>query len=100
MQQQKLTVLTQTEQQKLKTASYRFQYTNALTQLQRAQMNCENDRRTVVLAQNVYDITTLQYKQGVKTLSDLLNADNSYRQAQYNLVNSLISFYTARLDRA
>lgn len=99
VQQQRLTVLTQEEQQKLNTASYRLQFSNALSQLQRAQVNAQNDRRTVELAQNVYDITTLQYKQGVKTLTDLLNADNSYRQAQYNYVNSLISFYTAQLDR-
>lgn len=99
VQQQKLTVLTQEEQQKLNTASYRLQFTNALTQLEKAQANVQNDDRNVKLAQQVYDITMLQYKQGVKTLNDLLNADNSYRQAQYNYVNSLISFYTARLDR-
>ena len=97
-QQQRLTVLTQEEQQKLNTASYRLQFNNAVSQVQRAQINSQNDRRTVALAQTVYDITTLQYKQGVKTLTDLLNADNSYRQAQFNYVNSLISFYTAQLD--
>ncbi len=99
VQQQRLTVLTQEAQQKLNTASYRLQFNNAVSQVQRAQTNAQNDRRTVELAQNVYDITTLQYKQGVKTLTDLLNADNSYRQAQFNYVNSLISFYTAQLDR-
>ena len=99
VQQQRLTVLTQEEQQKLNTASYRLQFNNAMSQVQRAQVNSQNDRRTVELAQQVYDITTLQYKQGVKTLTDLLNADTSYRQAQFNYVNSLISFYTAQLDR-
>ncbi len=99
IQQQKLTLLTQDEQQRLNTSAYRLQFSNALSQLQRARVLVDNDSRNVKLAQNVYDITALQYKQGVKTLTDLLNADNSYRQSQFNYINSLISFYTARLDR-
>lgn len=99
VQQQKLTLLTQDEQQRLNTSAYRLQFNNALSQLQRARVLVDNDSRNVKLAQNVYDITALQYKQGVKTLTDLLNSDNSYRQSQFNYINSLISFYTARLDR-
>lgn len=98
VQQQRLTVLTQEEQQRLNTASYQLQFSNSQSQLQRAQANAQNDSRTVQLAQEVYNVTTLQYKQGTKGLTDLINADNSYRQAQSNYVNSLISFYQARLD--
>lgn len=50
------------------------------------------------LAQEVYNITTLQYKQGTKLLTDLINADNSYREARTNYINSLINLYQARLD--
>ena len=99
VQQQKLTVLTQDEQQRLNTSAYRLQFNNAISQLQRAQITTENDARTVKQAQNVYDVTALQYKQGVKNLNDVLNADSQYRQAQFNYINSLISFYTARLDK-
>ncbi|MFT4031895.1 MAG: TolC family protein [Siphonobacter sp.] len=97
-QQNKLTVLTQQEQLKLNTASYHLQYRNAESQLLKSQTNTQNDQRNVQLAQRVYDITTLQYKQGVKTLTDLLNADKSYRDAQSNYINSLISYYQAQLD--
>ncbi len=98
VQQAKLTVLTQEEQQKLNTASFRLQFNNAQSQIQRAQTNVQNDDRNVKLAQEVYNITTLQYKQGTKPLTDLINADNSYREAQSNYINSLINFYQARLD--
>ncbi|WP_266364691.1 TolC family protein [Tellurirhabdus rosea] len=98
IQQQRLTVLTQEEQQRLNTSSFQLQFNNAQSQLQKAQTSVQNDERNVKLAQEVYNVTTLQYRQGTKSLTDLINADNSYRQAQSNYINSLINFYQARLD--
>ncbi len=98
IQQNRLTVLTQEEQLRLNTAAYQLQFSNAQSQIQKSQTNIQNDDRNVKLAQEVYNITTLQYKQGTKSLTDLINADNSYRQAQSNYINSLINFYQARLD--
>ncbi|MBC3792187.1 TolC family protein [Spirosoma utsteinense] len=96
--QQRLTLLTQEEQQKLNVSAYRLQFNNAQSQIQRAQTTVQNDDRNVKLAQEVYNITTLQYKQGTKLLSDVINADNSYREARTNYINSLINLYQARLD--
>jgi outer membrane protein len=96
--QQRLTVLTQEEQQRLNAASYRLQFNNAQSQIQRSQVTVQSNERNVKLAQEVYNITTLQYKQGVKSLTDLVNADTSYRQAQSDYINSLINLYQARLD--
>ncbi|WP_020596035.1 TolC family protein [Spirosoma panaciterrae] len=96
--QQRLTVLNQEEQQRLNIAAYRLQFNNAQSQIQRTQTNVLNGDRNVKLAQEVYNITTLQYKQGVKSLTDLVNADTSYRQAQSDYINSLINLYQARLD--
>lgn len=96
--QQRLTVLTQQEQQKLNTSAYQLQFNSAQSQIQRAQTSLQNDERNVKLAQEVYNITTLQYKQGTKLLTDLINADNSYREARTNYINSLINLYQARLD--
>ncbi|MEZ0485247.1 TolC family protein [Fibrella aquatica] len=98
MKQQRLTVLTQQEQQKLNTSAYQLQFNSAQSQIRRAQTSVQNDDRNVKLAQEVYNITTLQYKQGTKLLSDLINADNSYREARTNYINSLINLYQARLD--
>lgn len=96
--QQRLTLLTQREQQKLNVSAYRLQFNNAQSQIQRAQTSVQNDDRNVKLSQEVYNITTLQYKQGTKLLSDVINADNSYREARTNYINSLINLYQARLD--
>lgn len=98
IQQNRLTVMTQEEQLRLNTSAYQLQFSNAQSQIQKSQTNIQNDDRNVKLAQEVYNITTLQYKQGTKSLTDLINADNSYRQAQSNYINSLINFYQARLD--
>ncbi|WP_077920481.1 TolC family protein [Spirosoma sp. 209] len=98
LKQQRLTLLTQEEQQKLNVSAYRLQFNNAQSQIQRAQVSLQNDDRNVKLAQEVYNITTLQYKQGTKLLTDLINADNSYREARTNYINSLINLYQARLD--
>jgi outer membrane protein len=96
--QQRLTLLTQEEQQRLNVSAYRLQFNNAQSQIQRAQISVQNDDRNVKLAQEVYNITTLQYRQGTKLLTDLINADNSYREARTNYINSLINLYQARLD--
>ncbi len=97
-QQNRLTIMTQEEELRLNTEAFKLQYSNSESQLDKARTNTENDDRTVKLAQEVYEITTLQYKQGVKSLTDLLNADKSYREAQSNYINSLISYYQAQLD--
>lgn len=96
--QQRLTLLTQQEQQKLNTSAYQLQFNSAQSQIRRAQTSVQNDDRNVKLAQEVYNVTTLQYRQGTKLLTDLINADNSYREARTNYINSLINLYQARLD--
>ena len=98
LKQQRLTLLTQEQQQKLNVSAYRLQFNNAQSQIQRAQTSLQNDDRNVKLAQEVYNITTLQYKQGTKLLTDLINADNALSEARTNYINSLINLYQARLD--
>jgi outer membrane protein TolC len=98
LKQQRLTVLSGEERQRLNASSFRLQFNNAQSQIQRARTNVQNGDRNVKLAQEVYNVTTLQYRQGVKSLTDLVNAETSYRQAQSDYINSLISFYQARLS--
>jgi outer membrane protein len=98
IQQARIKVMTQEEQQKMNIQSYRLAFNNSQTQLDQAKFSTENDDRNVKLARKVYEITTLQYKGGTAPLTDLINAENAYRQAQNDYVNSLINFYLARLD--
>lgn len=98
LKQQRLTVLSGEERQRLNASSFRLQFNNAQSQIERTRTNVQNGDRNVKLAQEVYNVTTLQYKQGVKSLTDLVNAETAYRQAQSDYINSLISFYQARLS--
>ncbi|REA62038.1 TolC family protein [Dyadobacter luteus] len=92
-----LNLMTQQEQLKLNMQNYEFQNKNATTQLQKARLNLANDEANVTLAKEVYDVTTLQYKGGTIPLSDLLNAETSYKEAQSNYINSMLSYYQAQL---
>ncbi|MCF2489845.1 TolC family protein [Dyadobacter sp. CY347] len=92
-----LNLLTQQEELKLNVQNYELQNHNATTQLQKAKLNLGNDESNVTLAKEVYDVTTLQYKEGTVTLSDLLNAETSYKEAQSNYINSMLSYYQAKL---
>lgn len=92
-----LKLMTQNEQLKLNIQNYELQNNNATTQLQKARINLANDDANVNLAKEVYDVTTLQYREGTIPLSDLLNAELSYKEAQNNYINSMLSYYQAQL---
>lgn len=84
--------------QEISQASQNLQYQNAESQFKQAQSTLNTNMDNVNLASQVYDNTGLQYKEGVGTLSDLLNAESSYRDAQSNYIQSLIRYYLAQLD--
>lgn len=75
-----------------------LQFQNADAQIDRAHKTIETNEINMELAQEVYDNTTLQYREGVASLSDLINAELSYREAQTNYIASLIDLYIANLD--
>jgi len=71
---------------------------NAQTQLFSSFTNLNNNKANLELAKEVFDNTSLQYQQGAASLSDFLNADYSYKEAQSNYITSLLNFLSARLD--
>jgi outer membrane protein TolC len=78
--------------------SIELDYQNSKTQLQRNADNIANDRLNLSLAREVYNNTILQYQQGIANMSDLLNAESSFKEAQTNYTNSLLNFLIAQLD--
>jgi outer membrane protein len=91
-------VNTALENMKLNEAAARLQFNNAKTQLTQTQLTLENNRRNIELAQTVFNTTTLQYQKGVNTLTDLLNAEQSLKEAQNTYISNLLRNYQARLD--
>lgn len=86
------------ENLKLDEGKYQLEFENAKTKLVKAQSNVESDRRNIDLAQSVFRTTDLQFKKGVTDLTDWLNAQYAIKDAQNNYLNSLYSFYQAKLD--
>lgn len=86
------------ENLKLDAGKYQIEYENAKTKLIKAQSNLDNDQRNIVLAQSVFRTTNLQYQKGTTDLVDWITAENSIKDAQNSYLNSLYSFYQAKID--
>jgi outer membrane protein TolC len=84
--------------QKLSQANQNLQFLNAGSRVQRAQATLASNKANLDLASEVYENVSLQYRQGVGSLSDLLNAETSYSDAQNNYIQSMIDLYLSQLD--
>lgn len=86
------------ENLKLSEGRYRVEYDNTKTKLLQAEVNVENDQRTIELAQSVFQVTDLQFQKGTTDLTDWLNTQHSLKDAQAAYLNSLYTYYKARID--
>lgn len=71
---------------------------NALTQYRNTLQRIEAEQQNVQLAQEVYGVTQLEFREGVSTSTDVVNAETSLREAQNNYITTLLDLYLARLD--
>ncbi|MFD2572647.1 TolC family protein [Spirosoma soli] len=62
------------------------------------QQNLSTNRGQVTLAEKVYTQTQLQFKEGTVDITDVVQAENSLREAQNNYLNTLVNLRTAELD--
>ena len=88
----------------LSRAEFQLAQLREAVQLQLEQARGEKERarsliaarqRTVDQAERVYDLTTLQYEEGVTTQLEVSNARLALLQARSNLVQALADFYLA-----
>jgi outer membrane protein TolC len=70
-----------------------------------ARMKLEDNRKTILsqkdnmaLAQDVYNVTEMNFRQGVSSMSDVLNANSSLIQAQVNYADALNNYMKAYID--
>lgn len=84
--------------QTINQAAQELQFQNAGSRVQRAEATLSTNRDNVALAAEVYENTALQYREGVGSLGDLLNAETAFNEAQENYIRSLIDYYLSRLD--
>lgn len=74
-----------------------MQFQNANRQLEENITTLTSNKNNMDLAQRVYETSQFEYSKGVSTISDLLNADFSYRQAQSNYISSMLNLVGNRL---
>lgn len=75
-----------------------MQYENARQQLNNSLASVRAQEENRALAKEVYDQTQLLYKEQVAGLTDLLDAEQAYREAETNYYNELLKFRISELD--
>ncbi len=83
---------------KLSTEGMNLAFQNSASLLLKAQTDLKINKENLTFAKEVFESSSFEYQKGVSMLSDLLNADYSYKEAQSNYVNSLINFLSTRLE--
>ncbi|MBN9294735.1 MAG: TolC family protein [Flavobacteriia bacterium] len=78
--------------------NYKVEYLNSRTKLIEAHTSYTTNLENLNLAKEVYEVTNLSYQKGASSLSDFLNADYSYKEAQTNYLTSLVNMLSSRLD--
>lgn len=93
----KVDLANQKENLQLSTAQMQLQFQNAARQLQENVTTLTTNKNNMDLAKTVYETGQFEYSKGVSTMSDLLNTDFSYKQAQSTYITSLLNLVTNRL---
>ncbi len=73
-------------------------YENAKTQIRNSLIVLENQQQNVRLAEEVFHNTRNNYNHGLATLTDLLDAENSFTEAQNNYATALLDFKVAEIQ--
>ncbi|MXN91498.1 TolC family protein [Flavobacterium sp. Sd200] len=73
-------------------------FENAKTQINNSLITIKNQKENVQLAQEVLDNTQNNYQQGLASLTDLLDSENSYIEAQNNYTSALLDFKLAEIQ--
>lgn len=73
-------------------------YKNAKTQVENSLITIENQKENAKLAQEVYDNTQNNYINGLASLTDLLDSENSLVEAQNNYNTALLDYKLAEIQ--
>jgi outer membrane protein TolC len=74
------------------------QYNNATRKYAQNQKNVNNQQGNLNLAQSVYEAMQNNYKNGLASLSDLINSDTGLKNAQTQYLTSLLQLKISSLD--
>ncbi|MBX3242165.1 MAG: TolC family protein [Chitinophagaceae bacterium] len=71
---------------------------NARSQIKNSLLTVDTNKRNITLAKEVLDNTQNNYQNGLATLTDLLDAEKAYADAQNNLTLSLLNYKVAEIQ--
>lgn len=74
------------------------QYTQALAGYKSSFNDYRVLRQNVELAKDVYNVVTLQYREGIKTYLNVINAQSDLRTSQLNYYNALFNVLSNKID--
>lgn len=74
------------------------QYATALSNYKGSLANYLASKENVNLAQEVYEVINLQYKAGIKTYLEVINAETDLRTSQINYFNALNQVLSSKVD--
>ena len=74
------------------------QYVNAINDLQNNQRNYVKQKDNYKLAEDVYNVTTDRYREGIVTMTDVLQDEMQLSSAQNNYLSASYSYKVARLS--
>ena len=98
IQQGKLNLEKNTNDQLNLTNGLTLQFMNAKTQLQNATQSLQSQEDNMNLAERVYNTTKFKYEQGLGSNTDLLNAQSSLKESQTNYLSALYDAMIAQTD--
>lgn len=97
LQQSRLELENAKENQNLNIGQLELQFQNANKQLQENISTLNSNKENMELAKRIYETSKFEYSKGVSALSDLLDTDFSYQQAQSKYMSSLLDLISNRL---
>ena len=74
------------------------QYERALSNYKSNLYNYNSLKENLSLANEVYDVIRLQYRAGIKTYLEVINAETDLRTAQINYYNALYQLLSSKID--
>jgi outer membrane protein TolC len=74
------------------------QYERALANYKSNLYNYNSLKENLSLANEVYDVIRLQYRAGIKTYLEVINAETDLRTAQINYYNALYQLLSSKID--
>lgn len=84
--------------QLLQHSSLQQQYDNALLETAQTERMFNIQKQNLAQSTDVYNVTNIKYKEGVSSMTELLQDDIRLREAQGNLVNAHYNFNKSQVD--